>query len=294
VIIKVPATSANLGPGFDSLGLAIGLYNEVHIKRSSYNSISIKNEGATNKRLKKNNLFVSIFNDIYRELANKKDTFRFEFVNHIPFSRGLGSSSAVIVSAIASAYEMADIKASKKIVLNRALFYEPHPDNIAPAVYGGFVSSVVENAEVYTLKKEIPDSLRAVMVIPDTPMSTAKSRTQLSKHFSMECVVHNISRASLLSSAFFSEKWDLLRVASEDCLHQDRRMKAMPELKMVQKIALDNGALMSTLSGSGSSFFTLCFEKDAQKIQNLLRDKFDAFRVETFMLDNSGYVIEKE
>ncbi len=294
MIIKVPATSANLGPGFDSLGLAIGLYNEVHIKRSSYNSISIKNEGATNKRLKKNNLFVSIFNDIYRELANKKDTFRFEFVNHIPFSRGLGSSSAVIVSAIASAYEMADIKASKKIVLNRALFYEPHPDNIAPAVYGGFVSSVVENAEVYTLKKEIPDSLRAVMVIPDTPMSTAKSRTQLSKHFSMECVVHNISRASLLSSAFFSEKWDLLRVASEDCLHQDRRMKAMPELKMVQKIALDNGALMSTLSGSGSSFFTLCFEKDAQKIQNLLRDKFDAFRVETFMLDNSGYVIEKE
>jgi len=292
VIIKIPATSANLGPGFDSLGLAISLYNEVHIKLSSYHSISIKGEGENNVKLKKYNLFVSIFNDIYRELAGKKGLFRFEFINHIPFARGLGSSSAVIVSAIACAYEMADLKADKKTILNRALFYEPHPDNIAPTVYGGFVSSVVENKNVFSLKKDIPEYLRAIIVIPDTPMSTSKSRTQLSKNISMECAVYNISRASLLCSAFFSENWDMLKIASQDCIHQDKRMLAMPELKKVQEIALDNGALMSTLSGSGSSFFTLCFETDALKIQSQISKIFVDFRVEIFTFDNKGYTID--
>ncbi len=292
--IKIPATSANLGPGFDSLGLAISLYNEVRIKHSTYHSISIKGEGQNNVRLKKYNLFVSIFNDIYRELAGKREMFRFEFINHIPFARGLGSSSAVIVSAIASAYKMADLKADKKTILNRALFYEPHPDNIAPAVYGGFVSSVVENGKVYSIKKEIPQTLRALMVIPDTPMSTSKSRTQLNKKFSMECAVYNISRASLLCCAFFSENWDMLKVASKDCMHQDKRMETMPELKKIQKIALENRALMSTLSGSGSSFFTMCYEKDALMIQNEISKEFADFRVEIFTFDNEGYKISEK
>ncbi|MBC7197578.1 MAG: homoserine kinase, partial [Deferribacterales bacterium] len=140
--IKIPATSANLGPGFDCLGLAIALYNEVSIKPASYQSISVKGEGEENVKLKNNNIFVSIFYEIYQELVGKKDPFRFEFYNNIPFSRGLGSSSAVIVGAIASAYEMAGIKASRETILNKALIYETHPDNIAPAVYGGFTSSV--------------------------------------------------------------------------------------------------------------------------------------------------------
>jgi homoserine kinase len=292
--IKIPATSANLGPGFDSLGLAISLYNEVYIKKSSYHSISIKGEGENNVRLKKYNLFVSIFNDIYRELAGKKDLFRFEFINHIPFARGLGSSSAVIVSAIASAYEMADLKADKQTVLNRALFYEPHPDNIAPAVYGGFVSSAVEKGKVYSIKKDIPQNLRALMVIPDTPMSTSKSRAQLNKKFSMECAVYNVSRASLMCSAFFSENWDMLKIASQDCMHQDRRMEAMPQLKKVQEIALENKALMSTLSGSGSSFFTLCYEKDAVEIKDEISKIFVDFRVEIFTFDNEGYIISEK
>jgi len=291
--ISVPATSANLGPGFDALGLAIGLYNRVHIKHSSYHSVSIKGEGSNNIRLKKNNLFISIFNDIYRELAGKKQTFRFEFHNNIPFARGLGSSSAVIVGAIASAYEMANVKASKQIVLNRALRYESHPDNIAPAVYGGFVSSIVENDVVYSLKKDLPADIKSIMVIPDHPMSTSHSRTKLAKNFNMQNMVYNLSRASLLSSAFFSENWEMLRVASKDCIHQDRRMLAMSELKEVQKVALANGAFMSTLSGSGSSFFTLCDEKNLKKIYESLKKTFENFRVEVFDFDNVGYIIEK-
>ncbi|MDX1809806.1 MAG: homoserine kinase [Sulfurospirillaceae bacterium] len=291
--IKIPATSANLGPGFDALGLAISLYNEIIIKPSSFHSVSIKGEGEKNTRLKKNNMFLSIFNDVYQELSGEKDFFRFEFNNQIPFARGLGSSSAVIVSAIASAYEMALVKADKNKILNRALFYESHPDNISPAVYGGFVSSIVENSEVYSLKKVIPDNLKAVMVIPDKPMSTEHSRSKLPKNFSMQSVVYNVARSSFLSSAFFSENWEMLKLGSKDCIHQDKRMESMPELKKVQKTALKNGALMSTLSGSGSSFFNMCYIDDAIAIKDALQKEFQDFRVEIFDFDNNGYTIEK-
>lgn len=289
--IRIPATSANLGPGFDCLGLAIALYNEVLIKPSSYQSISVKGEGEENAKLKNNNIFVSIFYEIYQELVGRKDPFRFEFYNNIPFSRGLGSSSAVIVGAIASAYELAGVKVSREKILNKALIYETHPDNIAPAVYGGFISSVVENGKVKTLKKELSEKLKVVMVIPDRPMSTAHSRTLLPKSYMMKNVVYNLSRASMLCSAFFSENWDYLRVASKDCMHEHRRMKQLRELFDVRDMALKNGALMSTLSGSGSSFFNLVKTEDATKVATALKKSFEMFRVEIFELDNNGFEI---
>ena len=291
--IKIPATSANLGPGFDCLGLALSLHNEVVIKPSSYQSISVKGEGEENIKLKKNNIFISIFNDIYQELVGKKDLFRFEFQNNIPFSRGLGSSSAVIVGAIASAYEMAGVKASKETILNKAILYETHPDNIAPAVYGGFTSSIVENGKVKTLKKNLSHEIQAVMVIPDRSMSTAQSRTQLPKSYMMKNVVYNLSHASLLSAAFFSENWDYLRFASKDCMHEHRRMKQMRELFDVRDVALGHGALMSTLSGSGSSFFNLTKAEDAPKLASILKNSFPMFRVEVFTFDNDGFTIIK-
>ncbi|MBV5279137.1 MAG: homoserine kinase [Campylobacteraceae bacterium] len=291
--IKIPATSANLGPGFDCLGLAIALYNDVSIKSSTYYSVSIKGEGEQNVKLKKNNIFVSIFYDIYQELTGRKDPFRFEFENKIPFSRGLGSSSAVIVGAIASAYEMANVKVSREIILNKALIYETHPDNIAPAVYGGFTTSLVENGKVKTLKKELSSDIKVVMVIPDRAMSTAYSRTQLPKSYLMKNVIYNLSRASLLSAAFFSENWDFLRVASKDCMHEHKRMKQMKELFEVREVALRAGALMSTLSGSGSSFFNLVKKEDATMVANSLKNRFEMFRVEEFEFDNGGFEIIK-
>ena len=137
--VSVPATSANLGPGFDCLGLAISMKNQVIIRPSKFHSVSLKGEGANNPALKDNNMFISIFNDFYHNLSYKKRHFRFEFLNEIPLSRGLGSSSAVIVSAIASAYAIEGIKLEKDKLLNLALAYESHPDNITPAVMGGLM-----------------------------------------------------------------------------------------------------------------------------------------------------------
>lgn len=288
MIISVPATSANMGPGFDVLGIAIDLRNVVEVKPSRFFSLSIKGEGENNPKFKGNNIFVNIFYEHYKNLTGKKHNFRFSFSNNIPISRGLGSSSAVIVGAICAAYEAAGVSISKQKILDMALFYESHPDNISSAVMGGFNVAVVENGKVYAQKKVMPDYLKAVVVIPDRPISTAHSRTRLPHHYAREDAVFNLSRSSMLVAAILSERWDLLKLASKDRFHQNIRMKEMPILFEVQKKALENGAIMSTLSGSGSTFFNMAFEDDAPRLEGILRREFPKFRVKTLSFDNDG------
>jgi len=293
LIISVPATSANLGPGFDSLGLAVSLRNRVEFKPSRFFSVAIRGEGATNPRLKGNNLFVSIFNDHYRRLTEKRQNFKFMFYNNIPLSRGLGSSSAVIVSAIASAHEAAGVRVSKRRILNHALFYEPHPDNITPAVMGGFTVSTLEKQKVFSQKKHLPDYLKAVVIIPNKPISTARSRMTLPKSYSKENAVFNLSHTALTVAAFFNEDWEMLRIATQDRFHQKTRMKMLPDLFAIQKIAYENGALMSTLSGSGSTFFNMVYDTDAQALANRFTQKYPDYAVKILDFDNSGLMIER-
>jgi len=288
MFVSVPATSANLGPGFDTLGLAVNLRNEIIIKPSKFLSISTHGEGSDNPKIKKNTLFLNIFNENYKRLTNRSDDFRFEFHNRIPISRGLGSSSAVIVAALSAAYTAAGVRYNKREILNQALRYEHHPDNITPAVMGGFNVACVEGDKVYSKKRRLPDYLKAVVVVPNRTISTARSRTVLPKMYRKEETVYSLSRSAYMTALFMSESWDLLRIASKDKLHQVRRMKMMPELFEVQKLALKHGALMSTLSGSGSTFFNLVYEKDAQKIHDTLQARFPQFRVFTLDLDNHG------
>jgi len=289
--ILVPATSANLGPGFDCLGLSLKLFNETQIQKSGVFSISIGGEGSDNIFLKKNNIFVNIFYEIYEKLSGKKDNFRFIFQNNIPLSRGLGSSSAVIVGAIASAYYMSGFKVEKERILDEALIYENHPDNIAPATLGGFVCSLVEKNKVYSIKKEIDKDLAAVVVIPNLAMSTEQSRQALAKNLSFNDAVFNLSHASFLTACFLEKKYEFLKFASQDKLHEINRMKNLPELFEVQKFALENKALMSTLSGSGSSFFSLAFKDDALALVKKMQTKFKDFRVQYLEFDDNGFEI---
>jgi homoserine kinase len=293
LFVSVPATSANLGPGFDSLGLAVDLRNQVELVPSRFFAVSIKGEGENNPRLKGNNLFVSIFNEHYRRLTQKRQNFKFTFYNQIPMSRGLGSSSAVIVSAISCAHEAAGVKVSKRRILNHALVYETHPDNITPAVMGGFNAAMVEKQKVFSQQKHLPDYLKAVVVIPNKPISTAKSRTTLPKSYSKENAVFNLSHTAVTVGAFFNEDWEMLRLATQDRFHQKVRMKMLPELFAVQKMAYDNGALMSTLSGSGSTFFNMVYDQDAQLLAEKFKAEFSEFEVKVLSFDNDGLVVER-
>ncbi len=289
MLVSVPATSANLGPGFDTLGLAINLRNEIRIKPSRFLSVSTKGEGASNPRIKRNIMFLNIFNEHYKRLSGGKyNTFRFEFMNKIPISRGLGSSSAVIVAALTASHIAAGVKYNKRKILNLALKYEPHPDNITPAVMGGFNVACLHEDRVYSKKHRMPNYLKAILVIPNKTISTNRSRNVLPNNYHKSEVVFSLSHAAYMTGLFMTDSWDQLRIAAKDKLHQERRMSMMPELFKVQTLALENGALMSTLSGSGSTFFTLAYEDDAPKIAKVLEDAFTQFRVMVCDLDNFG------
>lgn len=295
--ISVPATSANLGPGFDSLGISLEFRNCFNLTPSTLTSIQITGEGQGHPRFLVDNMFVKIFKQTLLDLGFEAGEFRYSFKNKIPISRGMGSSSAVVVGAISAAYELSGkgiMGVNRAEILNLALNYESHPDNITPAVYGGFNTAVVEYKKVYSLKVEIPQVLQAVMVVPHRSISTKLSRQALPKKYFTSDSVYNLSRASLMSVAFSQQKWEMLRLASKDKFHQEKRMKTFPVLFAVQKTALENGALMSTLSGSGSSFFNLCYRDDAKKLASVFDKKFTNFRIFVLDFDNRGIVLEQE
>lgn len=288
MVISVPATSANLGPGFDCLGLALNFRNRFEIVPALETKVVVKGEGAERLRADESNLFVKIFRESLKDLGVKEKHFHFKFFNQIPISRGLGSSSAMIVGAISGAYAIAGKRLDKGAILNRAIRYEKHPDNIAPAAFGGFVISMLEKNKVFYLKQTLPKEIKAVVVIPDRPMNTRYSRSLLPKEYSVKDCVFNISHASFLSGIFWSGKWEFLNLASKDVLHQDRRMDTYPILKEVRRFALLNGALMSTLSGSGSSIFNLCYADDKNTLVKKMSERFGNFRVLAFDFDNLG------
>lgn len=298
MILSVPATSANLGPGLDVLGLSLDFRNEFHITKARESSVEIYGEGQGVQRFLADNMFVKIFRKTLEQLQVSAGEFAFEFYNKIPVSRGMGSSSAVIVGAIAAAYKVANIPIDKQGIVEQALAYEPHPDNIAPATFGGFTISMlgqgVDSSKVFSIKHNMPAYLRAVMVIPNRSISTKYSRQSLPKKYASYDVIYNMSHTSVLSAAIMQEKWDLLRLASRDKLHQERRMRQYPVLFSVQKYALENGALMSTLSGSGSSFFNLCLEDDMSRLLQALQERFQHFRVIPMRLDNDGLIFSDE
>ncbi|MCI7484903.1 MAG: homoserine kinase [Helicobacter sp.] len=291
--ILVPATSANLGPGFDSLGLALGLYNKISITPTSITSIQIAGEGQENVRLKTNNIFVKIFSQIL-QAHGKEGSFKFSFENNIPVSRGLGSSSAIIVSAIYAAFLYMGKSCDKKSILNLAIEYEKHPDNITPAIFGGFNVALLEHTDnntkqnVINIHKEIPQDISAVVVIPNKSISTKLSRKSLPKTYGIRECIFNLSHASLLTAAFLTNDWEKLTFASRDRIHQNIRMKNMPILFRLQHIALQNGALSSTLSGSGSSMLNICYKENSPKLARVLAQSFPRFKVLELGFDNLG------
>ena len=193
---------------------------------------------------------------------------------------------------IASAYAIEGIQLSDKRLLNLALSYESHPDNITPAVMGGFTVATIHENEVYFIKKDIPKTLKAIVVIPNRAISTNLSRKTLPYKYSKEDAIFNISHSSLLTAAFMTEDWRMLKKASKDRIHQYYRMKQMPELFAVQKVALRNGALMSTLSGSGSTFFNIIYAKDEKRVVSKLEENFPHFKVIACDFDNHGIIVE--
>lgn len=284
--IRVPATSANLGPGFDCLGLAVDLWNETTVVRGE-TSLDIDGEGAGFLPTDHTNLVAASAKYAFENLGVDNQKLAFECTNNIPLARGLGSSSAATVTGIVAAFLFSNQNLSdddvKKRIFTIAADIEGHPDNAAPAVLGGCQIGIrVDRDNGYqdwiTSQVQIPEELKAVVFIPDFSMKTEEARGILKDQLPRSDAVFNVGRAAMLVHALASGKWDLLRHATDDRLHQPARIKHLfPRFRPIARGALDAGAHGVFLSGAGPAvmalatdrFMTICYEmsENARKAQ---------------------------
>lgn len=256
VSIQVPATSANCGPGFDTLGLACTLYNEVtyEITDAKGFQLEVTGEGADYLKPFGRNLAFASFLRVWNEATcGQRIGLKVTMHNRIPMSRGLGSSSSAIVAGIYAANALCDNHFSQDELLAIATDIEGHPDNVAPALYGGFTISYMEQGKAHSLRLLPAKPLKFIAVVPDSKLATVLARQAIPETVPHKDAVYNTSRASLLVGALLSGNYDYLGMALEDKLHQPYRAHLIPGLADVFAAAKDAGAYNAIISGAGST-----------------------------------------
>ena len=256
----MPATSANLGPGFDSFGFALDVWNRITVERAEKFSMTITGEGADRLECDENNMVARMAAKALASLGVEPPPLRFECQNAIPPTRGMGSSSAALVAGLAAglAFGGKDMStpATKKLLLQLAAEEEGHADNVAPAIYGGFQIAFRAEEQWITQRVGLPDGLQCVLFIPDDEMSTTEARAVLPEALPYKDAVFNISRAAMLVNCFSTAQFDPLRYAMQDRLHQQYRTHMFPFEPFIQT-ALEAGAHGAFLSGAGPTVLAI-------------------------------------
>ena len=256
VKVKAPATSANIGPGFDCLGMALDIWNEVHVSLGPP-SFTITGEGEKTLHLGQKNLVYKSFCLPFRESGQSVPDVSMSCHNAIPLGRGLGSSSAAIVAGLLAGNALCERPLSQEQLLQLAVQVEGHPDNVAATLLGGCQVVVSDEDRLITASVPLPPELKAVIYIPDFPMPTERARQLLPDQVSREDAVYNMGRVALLIRAFATGDFSQLAVATMDRLHQPARQTIFPAMKNIFRAALGAGALGVFLSGAGSSVLAL-------------------------------------
>ncbi len=254
--MRVPATTANLGPGFDCLGLALDIYNSVTVEPGPF-SVEVTGEGETSLRLGRENLVYRCMEALFTRLRLPVPEVRLACHNEIPLARGLGSSSAAIVAGLVAGNALAGSPLSLEELLPQAATIEGHSDNVTPALFGG--CQVVVQAEKGVLHAAVPVAmdLTSVLFIPDFELPTSQARAVLPKVVPRADAVYNMGRVALLVAALATGRGGLLREATRDRLHQPYREKLFPAMTKLFEAALEAGALGSFLSGAGPTVLAL-------------------------------------
>ena len=284
--ISVPASSANLGPGFDVLGLALDLANTCEFKLS--NDI---NEFENNLN---SNLIYKAYKyafDFYDEDVLPVD---FDVDTKIPLSRGLGSSASCIVMGIMAAFDVMNRDFDKKEILKLATKMEGHPDNVAPAIFGNAVASILKDDQVYLEEFEVSNNFKFLAIIPDFKLPTKEARDALPKTYSKEDAVFNLSRLSMLILSLISGNEENLKVALDDKIHEPYRLKLIPEIDEIEKIIDDSNALGHYLSGAGSTIMVVLKADDntsEEEIKNKLDNLSNSYEVRLLDIDEKGAFI---
>lgn len=252
VLVRVPATSANLGPGFDALGLALSLWNEVEFVPAEAFSLDVEGEGAARIARTSRNLVVRSARRVYEMLGREMPPLRIRCRNRIPPTSGLGSSSAAVLGGLLGANALLGNPLPQDEVLALASAIEGHPDNVAPALLGGLVVSAAAHPKPEILARRLPIRPCAItVVLPEVEFPTARARAILPKRVTLEDAVHNIGRAVLVYEALRRGDLELLGRAMQDALHQPHRLRLIPGAQEALRAAREAGAAAVALSGAG-------------------------------------------
>jgi homoserine kinase len=290
VAVRVPATSANLGPGFDVLGLALTLYDDVVVEVLSAESgdpeITVEGEGAGEVPLDEHHLVHRAMCAAFQAMGVTPPRLRMHCVNEVPHGRGLGSSSAAIVSGLWAARAL--VVDGPQRWNDHALFevaarIEGHPDNVAPAVFGGLTVAYEADAQYQVVRLDVRPDLEPLMLVPDHPMETEVARGLLPSSVSHADAIFNSARTALLVAALAGHvPLDVLVAASDDRLHQPYRTDAMPET-MAAVADLRSAGVPAMLSGAGPSVLALAGPGQASVVEAHVPDgwRLQALRVDT-------------
>jgi homoserine kinase len=253
VFVRVPATSANLGPGFDALGLALALYNDVEATEADGVSVTIEGEGAGELATDADNIVARGVRLAYEAAGRAFTGVRLGCVNRIPTARGLGSSAAAWVGGLVAGNALSGGSLGGDTLLALATRSEGHPDNVAAALHGGLTVSCLDGDRVRAIPLPVPATVTWVVLVPDVRSSTAEARAVLPASVPRRDAIFNVQRVALLLAGLAAGRLDTLATALDDRLHQPYRLRLFPWMPGVVDAARGAGALGCVLSGAGPS-----------------------------------------
>lgn len=268
--VHIPATTANLGSGFDCLGLALDLDNSIAVSDAAELQIDIEGEGAASLPRTAANRVVKAMQRVCDEIGKSLPPLHVAMVNRIPLARGLGSSSAAAVGGLVAANRVHGDPLTVEQLLALAVELEGHPDNVAPALYGGMCVVNQTDGKPLAVKLDWPSVLQIVVYVPDAPLATARARAALPASVPREDAVFNVGRSALWVAAIANQRYDLIRLATQDRLHQPYRAPLVRGFDTILDAAMAAGALGAFLSGAGSSMAAIA-EGNAQAIAGAMQ-----------------------
>jgi homoserine kinase len=276
VRVRVPATSANLGPGFDALGLALALYNEITIEEADQVSVAVEGEGRARLDAGAKNVVARGVALGFEVAGRPFPGARLHCVNRIPLSRGLGSSAAAWVGGLLAANAVLGEPLDRDGLLAAATRAEGHPDNVAAALLGGLTVSCADGPRVTAVSLPVPREIEWVVLLPETESSTREARAVLPESVPRADAIFNVQRVSLLLAALGAGRVDLLELAMQDRLHQPYRRRLFPWMDAVAAAGRGAGALGCVLSGAGPSMLAAVRPRGGESVARAMEEALRA------------------
>lgn len=275
ITVKVPATTANIGPGFDIIGMALNLYNEFIFTNS--------------EDIQKNNLIIESFIKTF-EYFNKEPVKKtVEVKSDVPMSRGLGSSATCIVAGVVAAFLEMGLEIDKREILKIATKIEGHPDNVAPAIYGGLIASLMEDDKIYCIEYDICEDLNFYTMIPDFELSTEKARKILPEKISLSDGIFNTARLSFILKGLEIADEELIKLGVKDKFHQIYRKELVKGSEEVFEFVRENNA-SPYISGAGPTLIAI--KKSDESFEKALRDflnkNYPKWELKTLQVNKEG------